>query len=193
MPSIRRRIRSTSSATPPSRSWRRTRWLASTRVTVALEIAVRDCSRLKALSLAGPSGIHVQGLPKGDLFMWTPEERVRNLYFDQSISDRLLATPPSREQVDAMMKGNFTVARLAWEPRLYDPHLHKWLHRIRRPVQIIWGEHDRILPCGYAGELSKLIPGSSFHVVPQCGHLPQAEKPKEFLRLFREFAAGLPR
>ena len=158
---------------------------------LALEIAVRDCSRLKALSLAGPSGIHVQGLPKGDLFMWTPEERVRNLYFDQSIADRLLATPPSPEQVEAMMKGNFTVARLAWEPRLYDPHLHKWLHRIPVPVQILWGDHDRILPVGYAAQFAQLLPQARVDIIEDCGHLPQSEKPQEFLRRFREFTASV--
>jgi pimeloyl-ACP methyl ester carboxylesterase len=158
---------------------------------LAMEIAVRDSSRLRALSLAGPSGIHVKGLPKGDLFMWTPEERLRNLYHDQSIAERLIAIKPGPEQIDAMMKDAFTVARLAWEPRLYDPHLYKWLHRIRKPVQILWGEHDKILPSAYAPELQKLMPGSQMHIVRNCGHLPQVEKPQEFLKLFRDFESSI--
>lgn len=160
---------------------------------LAMEIAVRDASRFRALTLMGPSGIHVAGLTKGDLFMWSPEERIRNLFHDQSIAERLLAMKPTPEVQDALLKNAYTTARLGWEPRLYDPHLHKWLHRIKLPTQILWGEQDKILPAGYAAELSKLIAGSRFHVIAQCGHLPQAEKPKEFLRLFREFAAGLPR
>jgi len=99
---------------------------------------------------------------------------------------------PSTEIQDAMLKNFYTTARLAWEPRLYDPHLSKWLHRIRMPVQIIWGGDDRILPAGYAPELAKLIPGSRVDIVPQSGHLPQVEKPQEFLRQFRAFAAQLP-
>ena len=160
---------------------------------LAMEIAIRDASRMCALTLMGPSGIHVQGLKKGDLFMWSPEDRIRNLFHDQAIAERLLAMKPTPEMQDALLKNAYTTARLGWEPRLYDPHLHKWLHRIKLPVQIIWGEQDRILPAGYAPELAKMIPGSRFHVIPQCGHLPQSEKPQEFLHLFREFAAGLPR
>ena len=160
---------------------------------LAMEIAIRDASRIRALTLMGPSGIHVQGLKKGDLFMWSPEERIRNLFHEQAIANRLLSMTPTSEMQDALLKNAYTTARLAWEPRLYDPHLHKWLHRLKMPVQIIWGENDRILPAGYAPELARLIAGSRVHVVPQCGHLPQVEKPQEFLRLFRDFAASLPR
>ena len=41
--------------------------------------------------MIGPSGIYIDGLPRGDVFLWTPEERVRNLFVDQSIADRMLA------------------------------------------------------------------------------------------------------
>src|SRR6185503_105873 len=139
-------------------------------------------SRIKAMCLSGPSGIHVEGLPKGDLFMWTPEERARNLFFDQAIAERMLSMQPSPEQLEAMMKNNYTVARLAWEPRLYDPHLYKWLHRIKMPVQIVWGENDKILPVGYAAEFKKLIPHARVDIVSKCGHLPQNEKPQEFVK-----------
>ncbi|HJY79159.1 MAG TPA: alpha/beta hydrolase, partial [Burkholderiales bacterium] len=44
---------------------------------VALEMAVRNAARIRALSLVAPSGIHVAGLAKGDVFLWPPEERVR--------------------------------------------------------------------------------------------------------------------
>jgi len=160
---------------------------------LAMEIAIRDASRIRAMTLMGPSGIHVQGLKKGDLFMWSPEERLRNLFFDQAIAERLLAMKPTPEMQDALLKNAYTTARLGWEPRLYDPHLYKWLHRLKMPVQIIWGENDRILPAGYAPELAKMIAAARLSIVAQCGHLPQAEKPQEFLRLFREFAATLPR
>ena len=47
---------------------------------IAAEIAVRDCHPLKSLTLTAPAGIHVKGLSKGDFFMWSPEQFVRNLY-----------------------------------------------------------------------------------------------------------------
>jgi pimeloyl-ACP methyl ester carboxylesterase len=82
------------------------------------------------------------------------------------------------------------VARLGWEPRLHDPFLPKWLHRIDVPVKIIWGEEDRILPVAYARELGKLMPRAQVEIIPQCGHLPQAEKPDLFCDIVGRFAGA---
>ena len=72
---------------------------------------------------------------------------------------------------------------------MFDPHLAKWLHRIQVPAQIIWGEHDKVLPAGYAAEFKKLIPQARVDIVERCGHVPHTERPQEFARLVREFAA----
>ena len=147
---------------------------------LALEMAVRDTSRIKSLVLVGPSGISAPGIAPGDVFLWSPEELTRNLYFDGAIAERMLAQPMTPEQLDVSLKNRHTVARLAWEPRLHDPFLHKWLHRVDIPVKIVWGENDRILPVAYADMFRKLIPAASVEVVPRCGHLPQAERPDVF-------------
>jgi pimeloyl-ACP methyl ester carboxylesterase len=157
---------------------------------LALEIAVRNSSRLKAVSVVGPAGIYVSGLKRGDFFLWSPEERARNLFEDQSLAERMLAEQPTAEEAEAALKNHFTVARLAWEPRLFDPHLHKWLHRIKLPVQIIWGAGDRIIPAGYAEAYQSLIPHARVDIIPRCGHLPPIEKPQEFLRAFLQFHAS---
>jgi len=154
---------------------------------LALEIAIRDASRLRAVSVVGPSGIYVPGLKRGDLFLWSAEERVRNLFVDQAIAERMLAQQPTPQEAETALKNLFTVARLAWEPRLYDPHLHKWLHRVRLPAQIIWGERDKIIPVGYAAAFKALIPHARVDIIPQCGHLPPLEQPERFLRVLREF------
>ncbi len=157
---------------------------------LALELAIRNASSIRALTLIGPAGIHVPGLKKGDIFLWSAEERLRNLFVDQTIAERMLAQPVTMDEVEIATKNQYTTARLAWEPRLFDPHLHKWLHRIKVPTQIVWGEGDKVLPAGYAAEFARLIPGARVDLIPNCGHLPQTEKPQEFLRLFREFARG---
>ena len=156
---------------------------------LTLEMAVRSTARMRSISVVGPSGIYVSGKERGDLFLWSPEERVRNLFVDQSIADRMLAMPMTPELVDMNVKNQYTVARLAWEPRLFDPHLHKWLHRIKVPTQIIWGDSDKIIPASYAPEFQKLIAGARVDVISKCGHLPPTEKPEEFVRVFRDFAA----
>lgn len=155
---------------------------------LALELAIRDRAALRTLTVVGPLGIYVPGLKRGDMFLWSAEEKARNLFYDPSIAERMRSAPMSPEAAELEVKNLHTAARLAWEPRMFDPHLAKWLHRIRLPTQIVWGEHDRLLPADYAAAFQKLIPGSVVHVVRECGHLPHAEKPEELARLVRAFA-----
>ena len=157
---------------------------------LALEIAVRSTARIAAISVVGPSGLYVPGLSRGDIFLWSPEERVRKLFVDQSIADRMLAQVLTPDQNEAMIKNQYTVAKLAWEPRLFDPHLYKWLHRIDVPTQILWGESDKVSPVGYAAEFARLIPQARVDIIAACGHLPPVEQPAEFCRLLRAFVAG---
>jgi pimeloyl-ACP methyl ester carboxylesterase len=157
---------------------------------LALEMAVRDCSRIRSLVLVGPSGITAPAVQSGDIFLWSPEELVRNLFFDPAIAEKMLAQPMTAEQLDVSLKNRHTVARLAWEPRLHDPFLHKWLHRVNVPVKIVWGEADKILPVAYAQEFKKLMPAAEVEIIPRCGHLPQAEKPQEFCEIVFRFLNG---
>ena len=157
---------------------------------VALEMAVRDSSRIRSLVLVGPAGIVVPGVIPEDAFLWSPEEHTRKLFFDGAIAERLLAQPMTAEQLDISLKNRHTLARLGWEPRMHDPFLRKWLHRVDVPVKIVWGENDRILPVAYAREFQKLMPSASVEIVPRCGHLPQAEKPDVFCDIVFQFLKG---
>ena len=109
------------------------------------------------------------------------------LFFDAALSEKVLAQPMTPELLDVSLKNRHTVARLGWEPRMHDPFLHKWLHRLDVPVKIVWGEADRILPVAYAQEFKKLMPAAEVEVVPHCGHLPQTEKPEEFCDIVFRF------
>jgi pimeloyl-ACP methyl ester carboxylesterase len=150
---------------------------------IAMEMAVRDCSRLKSLVLVSPAGIAAPGVQPADIFLLPPEAMVRSLFYDQKLAEARLAEPVTPESIDAALKNRHTTARLAWEPRLHDPHLPKWLHRIRVPVKVIWGEHDKVLPVKYVDEYRRLLPRADIHVIKAAGHLPQAEKPAEFCNI----------
>ena len=145
---------------------------------IAMEIAVRDTSRLKSLVLVSPAGVAAPGVRPADIFLMPPEVLVRNLFVDQKLAEARLAAP---EDVDASLKNRHTTARLAWEPRLHDPFLPKWLHRIDVPVKIVWGREDKILPVGISNELKRLMPSAEIHVMDNVGHLPHAERADEFV------------
>jgi pimeloyl-ACP methyl ester carboxylesterase len=150
---------------------------------IALEIAVRSTERIKSMVLVSPAGVKAPGVRPADTFLMSPEEQVRALVYDHKVAEARLAEPVTPEALDLALKNRHTTARLAWEPRFHDPHLPKWLHRIDVPVTIVWGEQDRILPVGFAAEFNKLIKNSRLEIIPQCGHLPHAEKPDQFVAI----------
>jgi len=149
----------------------------------AMEIAVRSTARLSQVVLVSPAGIAAPNVKVADIFLMAPEEVVRAIYHDASIAEKLLAVPPTPEAIDLGLKNRHTTARLAWEPRFHDPHLPKWLHRIDVPVKVVWGDKDRIIPVGFVDEYRKLLPKAQFHIMQNAGHLPQVEKPDEFVAI----------
>lgn len=150
---------------------------------IALELAIRSTARLSRLTVAGSAGIRVAGVARGDLFLWSPEQTAEALLLDEGARARHLAlarrdkTP--EEQREAL-RNRETLALLAWEPRLYDPDLHKWLHRIDVPTQVIWAEDDRLLSLAHGEAIAAAIPGAQLTVVPRCRHLMQFDRPDAF-------------
>lgn len=148
---------------------------------LALEVAVRSTQHIETLTLVSSAGIHVAGVPKGDIFLWDEDERVYNTFYDRKLAEARLAAEKTPEEVDIALKNHFSTAKMAWHPRFYDPELQKWLHRIKVPTLILWGDSDKVFPPQYGTEMQKLIPGSTLKIIPQCGHLPHQEKLDEFI------------
>jgi len=143
---------------------------------LAAEILIRDRAHFRSLVQLAPAGIRVKGVPCGDNFIWGTEEAIRNLYHDQSFADRSLALTPSEEQMDVMLKNRFTVAKLGWQPRWFNPDLEKWLHRIKLPALVVWGDDDKIMPPANAALWHERLPDARLVVIGQCGHLPHVER-----------------
>ncbi len=152
------------------------------------EIAVRDCSSLRALVLSCPAGIHVKGHSKGDIFLWSNEALVRNMFHDQKFADAMLAPEMTEDQQMALAKNKLTTARLGWQPRLYNPNLYKWLHRISVPTLLLWGDDDKVIPPAYGPAFRDFIPGSKLVVFKDCGHVPHVEKMDEWTNEVLVFA-----
>ena len=154
---------------------------------LAMEIAVRNSSRLKSLTLIGAAGIRIKGKPIADIFMMDPEDLTRALFVDQSHADRILNAELTEEQVDIQLRNRVSTARLGWQPRLFNPSLRKWLHRITLPTHVIWGDTDRIVDPAYAKELGGLIENSEVTVLNNVGHLPHLETPVPFVDCLTSF------
>ena len=155
---------------------------------LAAELAVRDTSRLASLTLVGSAGIYVKDVPQIDAFLRSDEQRIRDFFYDQKLAEAVIAKALAPELEDVNLKNRLVTAKLVWQPRGYDPHLSKWLHRIDVPTLLLWGDTDRLYPAPYAEAFRRLIPGSRAVVFPECGHMPNVEKPDEFVAEIVRFA-----
>jgi pimeloyl-ACP methyl ester carboxylesterase len=48
------------------------------------------------------------------------------------------------------------------------------------PVDLLWGESDRLIPMTYAKRLESELPAARLTTLPRCGHIPQQECPGAF-------------
>ncbi len=54
------------------------------------------------------------------------------------------------------------------------------LHEIAAPVDLIWGESDKLFSLAYARRMMAQLPASRLTTIPACGHVPQQECPTRF-------------
>lgn len=77
--------------------------------------------------------------------------------------------------------GESDIAKYFLEHQLGDLHM---------PVDLIWGESDRLVSLDYAQRLQSQLAETTLTVIPRCGHAPQLECPGRFtLELTRVLAA----
>jgi pimeloyl-ACP methyl ester carboxylesterase len=58
------------------------------------------------------------------------------------------------------------------------------------PVLIVWGANDRIFPVSHARRAARVLPGARVEVFDDCGHMPQIEKPREFVDVLLDWLAA---
>jgi len=61
------------------------------------------------------------------------------------------------------------------------------LPHLQMPVLIVWGEQDRVFPVSQAREAGDRLPQGSLDLIPNCGHLPQIERPERFVASLSRF------
>ena len=142
---------------------------------IAADLATRSTARLASLSLIAPAGLHVAGATGIDPFLMLDDAASRAMFHDPAVADAALAQVTGDDE-DIRLQERVTIARLGWAPRLHDPALRKWLHRIDVPTLLLWGAQDRLFPPAYATAWQNLLPRARLHLLDACGHLPHVEQ-----------------
>ena len=108
-----------------------------------------------------------------------------------------LALAPPDQSVETLAlqyRQGAALARVAWNPYLYDPLLRRRLARIAAPTLLCWGAHDRLAPLNPCGQTwTKEIPGATLRVFDDSGHVPHLEEPEAVARTVLDFARAAER
>jgi pimeloyl-ACP methyl ester carboxylesterase len=152
---------------------------------IACELALRDARDLRALVLVAPAGLPLteDGV---DPFLSSPDELRNASYVDIARAPALDDDARAQRAKNALM-----TARVAWQPRFYDPQLAKWLHRVRLPSLVVWGAADAVFPPRQAVAFAAAIGGAKTLVIPDAGHLPHVEQPRAFVAGVDAFIDGV--
>jgi len=157
---------------------------------IAAEIAVRWPERVKKLWLSGAPGLWVEDVPLGDLFRIAQSRtKLREMLFHDPqgpMASLVIKDEPSEQEMLSTYQSMTVLARLIWE-RPYDPKLAGRLHRVTRPVLLLWGDHDRLVPPAYGQAYKQHLPQAEMKLIPGCGHLAMFEKEKEFVEAVMKF------
>lgn len=149
---------------------------------IAAEAAIRNTRGIGRLVLAAPLGLRVDGAVPEDIFLMDRTSRLRCLFADPARADAFLTETAEEETDDTEPRNRLALARIGWQPRLHDPDLPKWLHRVDVPTLVLAAERDRLAPPLQAEAFAAAIPGARLECLAECGHLMHLEQPEAFAR-----------
>ena len=111
-----------------------------------------------------------------------PKSRAEAAALMTQLCDASAAPIPGYVLDDMVREANTgPIARLAATAAQMDQYvLDGRLHEISTPVDLLWGESDKLFSIAYARRMMDELPFSRLTVLPACGHVPHQECPSRF-------------
>ncbi len=143
--------------------------------------ALRVPKRLVLSDAAGMSAAHMTGqtMPIPIAGTFADAHGVAIVFHDKArVTDEFV-----REAWAMKMKANdgFTERSIWSSGKIATEVVKDRLGAISVPTMVVWGGNDELVPLEQGRAYAAGIHGAKFVVVPDCGHAPSIEKPKEFL------------
>jgi 4,5:9,10-diseco-3-hydroxy-5,9,17-trioxoandrosta-1(10),2-diene-4-oate hydrolase len=178
---------------------------------VALRLALSEPTRVSALVLVDSAGLDravspalaALTLPKGSELMaaWnrTPAGAAHRV-FTRAF---LLFARPWQIPIE-WLTGQYKVAQLPNFTRTELEALRTTINmagqrevlldqlpHLKMPTLIVWGTEDRVFPYWQAKDAAARLQNGSLKLIPNCGHLPHVEQPKQFISILSGFLGAL--
>ena len=157
---------------------------------IAAEIATMASHRLESMTLIDPVGIKVDGWIYPFLFGMELPQLVATVFHNPMAALALAPPDMSIDTLAILYRQNTALARVAWNPYLYNPLLRRRLARIATPTLLGWGAHDRLAPLVCAEAWRKEMPGAVLRVFEESGHVPHLEEPEAVATAVIDFCAS---
>jgi pimeloyl-ACP methyl ester carboxylesterase len=153
---------------------------------LAARFATEQSHRVIKLALVGPAGLRDKEHPATDVLAVSPELLPGLLVSNFDVIKRHLPEKPDLDFMAARYREMTTVARLLWE-RPWDRKLPRYLHRLKMPTLLVWGEEDKLIPAEQAELWKTFIPNADIQIFKGAGHLVLDEKPEAVVAIERFF------
>jgi len=158
---------------------------------LALEIAVRSVEKIAALVLIDSLGLKFSGREERDItdVYALPEDEVRRRTFCDPARILPEYGSLSDDELTAIACDRQAAVFYGWRPYMHNPGLKQWLHRVRVPTLVVWGDSDGIVTPEYGEKLAVGLPNAKFERIAQAGHYPHIERPDAVAAAILQFAA----
>ncbi|MEV6636241.1 alpha/beta hydrolase [Actinoplanes sp. NPDC051470] len=142
---------------------------------VAAELALLGSPRVSGAVLINAVGLEVPDHPITDISGLSPAQVQALAWKDPG------RVPPNPAQPGP----DFAALAAYTGMTMSDPALGDRLADLDLPVKVIWGAADGIAGPDYGRAYAAAIPGATFTLIEDAGHLPQLEAPEELLAAVR--------
>ena len=157
---------------------------------IALEMCVRCVEKIDRLALIDAVGVKFGGREDrdiADIYALSHDELLARTF-----SDPAGAAPDysrlTDEEAVLVARDRQATAHYGWRPYMHNPGLRQWLHRVRVPALVLWGDGDGIVSADYGQKLCRSLPKARFELIRKAGHYPQIERPAEVADAIDRFA-----
>jgi pimeloyl-ACP methyl ester carboxylesterase len=159
---------------------------------LAAEMAVNNPGLFGKMALVAPFGVQPKEGFIMDMFPMSSAEYLRASVADPDKTAEFshLYGEASAQQFEQWEDARTEMARIAWEPYMFDPALPNMLPGLKNlPTLIVYGDKDAILPESAVRIYEKAIPGAKLKVIKGAGHRPESENTDAFVRELETFLA----
>lgn len=117
---------------------------------------------------------------------WVVRWNLKEVYFnDDLIPEETVDAYFNRMRTENVLDAKVALAR-SIDFDAFTPYI-KRISGIKNPTLIIWGENDEWIPLESGYKFSKDLSNSTLVILPECGHIPQEEKPEQTAKIMIDF------